>query len=238
MAADYAEPDHESSKAPPLPRRTAETEVDLQDEGTGTQHPAPGSLDDEAPSSSAHITSSRDEVPAFPSTTAEATVPAAEAMLMSVLAGITERNLSQSVQPAETAEPFNRLAARVEASTAPQEPTASEPTSSAVIRGIVDDAPDAATWILVSRTIRLWGIEPRSHNAVASLVKWVRGKGPVECVPRAKTGRYQCYMATGEDIAEAALLAGVARAGDPAPAVYHNAEAQARRKGKGQWERR
>jgi endonuclease YncB( thermonuclease family) len=57
-------------------------------------------------------------------------------------------------------------------------------------------------------------------------------------VPRLKTGRYQCFTATGEDIAEAALLAGVARVRDPATAAYRNAEAQARRKGKGQWERK
>jgi endonuclease YncB( thermonuclease family) len=103
---------------------------------------------------------------------------------------------------------------------------------------MVTDAPNAATWILADRTIRLWGIKPQPSNSVASLVNWVRAKGSIECVPRAKTGRYQCFTATGEDIAEAALLAGVARAGDRAPAAYRNAEAQARRQEKGLWGRR
>ena len=67
------------------------------------------------------------------------------------------------------------------------------------------------------------------------MVNWVRAKGPIECVPRAKTDRYQCFTATGEDIAEAALLAGAARAGLRTPAAYRNAEAQARRKAKGLW---
>ena len=110
--------------------------------------------------------------------------------------------------------------------------------SSAVIRGLVTDAPNAATWILADQTVRLWGIKPQPSNSVAPLVNWVRAKGSIECVARAKTGRYQCFTATGEDIAEAALLAGAARAGDRAPAAYRNAEAQARRQEKGLWGRR
>jgi endonuclease YncB( thermonuclease family) len=156
---------------------------------------------------------------------------------MPVLPGAPESDLSQSAQPTGTAEPLDHPAAG-EPSTPPAQTTSSEPIPPVVIRGIVTDAPNATTWILADQTIRLWGIKPQPSNSVASLVNWVRAKGSIECVPRAKTGRYQCFTATGEDIAEAALLAGVARAGDRAPAAYRNAEAQARRQEKGLWGRR
>jgi hypothetical protein len=178
------------------------------------------------------------EAPALPSTASEATVLTPEAVIMPVLPGATESDLSQSAQPAGTAEPLDHPAAGEEPSTAPAQTTSPGPIPFAVIRGIVTDAPNPATWVLADQTIHLWGIRPQSSNSVASLVNWVRAKGPIECVPRAKTGRYQCFTATGEDIAEAALLAGVARAGDRAPAAYRNAEAQARRQEKGLWGRR
>jgi endonuclease YncB( thermonuclease family) len=49
---------------------------------------------------------------------------------------------------------------------------------------------------------------------------------------------YRCFTATGEDIAEAALLAGIGRAGEGATAAYQSAESNARRMGKGLWARR
>src|SRR6266446_2400538 len=219
-----------------------ETSADYADEETGTQHPVqhpvPGSSVGEAPSSTTDAAPPHEEVPTLPSTASEATGPAPEIVIMPVLPGATESDLSRSAQPAGTAEALDHPAAGEEPSTALAPTTSPEPMPSAVIRGIVTDAPNAATWVLADQTIRLWGIKPQSSNSVASLVNWVRAKGPIECVPRAKTGRYRCFTATGEDIAEAALLAGVARAGDRAPAAYRNAEAQARRNEKGLWGRR
>jgi hypothetical protein len=212
--------------------------ADYADEETGTLHPVPGSSVGEAPPSTTAAAPPRDEVPALPATASEATVPAPEVAIMPVLPGATESDLSQSAQPVGIAEPFDHPAAGEEPSTPPAQSASSEPIPPAVIRGIVTDAPNAAAWILADQTIRLWGIKPQPSNSVASLVNWVRAKGSIECVPRAKTGRYQCFTATGEDIAEAALLAGVARAGDRAPAAYRNAETQARRQEKGLWGRR
>jgi len=208
------------------------------DEETGTLHLVPGSSVGEAPTSTTDAAPLHDEVSVLATRAAEATVAAPEVAIMPVLPGATESDLSRSAQPARTAEPLDHPAAGEEPSTPPAQTTSSEPIPPAAIRGIVTDASNAATWILANQTIRLWGIKPQPSNSVASLVNWVRGKGSIECVPRAKSGRYQCFTATGEDIAEAALLAGVARAGDRAPAAYRNAEAQARRQEKGLWGRR
>jgi hypothetical protein len=212
--------------------------ADYADVETGTQHPVSASSIGVAPPGTTDAASLHDEVPALPSVASEATLPAPEAGIMAALPGATESGLSQPAQPARTAEPLDHSAAVEEPSTAPTQPTSSEPIPPAVVRGVLTDAPNAATWILTDQTIHLWGIEPQLSKSIASLVDWVRAKGPIECVPRAKTDRYQCFTATGEDIAEAALLAGVARAGIRAPAVYRGAEAQARRKAKGLWGKR
>jgi hypothetical protein len=112
----------------------------------------------------------------------------------------------------------------------------SHPTE--IINGIVTDVRDVATWVVGGRTIHLFGINPGPPKLLASLVNWVRTKGPVECLPQAGSLSYQCFTATGEDIAEAALLAGIGRAGERATAAYENAESNARRMGKGLWGRR
>src|SRR5438105_658751 len=202
--------------------------------GKGTPDLIPGSAVGEVASDSKGTSSPREEMPTPSSRASEMRASVPEPIGMVTMPAMLS-DVSQPAPSVASAEPPGGPATVADASAgASPEST----PSSAVIRGLVTDAPNAATWVVADRTIRLWSIEPQSSNAVAALVKWVRDKGPVECVPRAKTGRYQCYTATGEDIAEAALLAGVARAGDPAPAVYRNAEEQARRKGKGQWERR
>ena len=159
---------------------------------------------------------------------------------MPVLPGATESDSSQSAQPAGTAEPLDHPAAGAEPSTAPAQTTSSEPIPSAVIRGIVTDAPNAATWVLADQTIHLWGIKPQSSNSVASLVNWVRAKGSIECVPRAKTWPLPVLHGHGgEDIAEAAPTCRRSRERVTVlPAAYRNAEAQARRKAKGLWGRR
>jgi hypothetical protein len=112
----------------------------------------------------------------------------------------------------------------------------SSPTQ--VVEGIVTDVPNVATWIVGGRRIRLFGITPGPPKLLASLVNWVRAKGPVECVPQAGILLYRCFTATGEDIVEAALLAGVGRAGERATGAYETAESDARRLGKGLWARR
>ena len=109
---------------------------------------------------------------------------------------------------------------------------------SEVINGTVTDVRDVTTWVVGGRTIRLFGINPGPPKLFASLVNWVRAKGPVECLLQAGSLSYRCFTATGEDIAEAALLAGITRAGERAPAAYQSAEASARRMGKGLWAHR
>ena len=106
------------------------------------------------------------------------------------------------------------------------------------MNGIVTDVRDVATWVVGGRTVRLFGINPGPHKLLASLVNWVRAKGPVECVPQARSPLYRCFTTTGEDIAEAALLAGIGQAGEHATAAYKHAESDARRMGKGMWARR
>ena len=107
-----------------------------------------------------------------------------------------------------------------------------------VVKGLVTDVRDAATWVVDGRTVRLFGIDPGPPKLLASLVNWVRAKGAVECLPQEPTQLYRCFTATGEDIAEAALLAGMGRAGEGATAAYQSAESNARRMGKGLWARR
>ena len=107
-----------------------------------------------------------------------------------------------------------------------------------VVKGLVTDVRDVATWVVDGRTVRLFGIDPGPPKLLASLVNWVRAKGAVECLPQEPTHLYRCFTATGEDIAEAALLAGIGRAGEGAKAAYQSAESNARRMGKGLWARR
>jgi hypothetical protein len=112
----------------------------------------------------------------------------------------------------------------------------SQPTL--VVNGPVTDVRDVATWVVDGRTVHLFGIDPGPPKLLASLVNWVRAKGAVECLLQLPTQLYRCFTATGEDIAEAALLAGIGRAGEGARAAYHSAESNARRMGKGLWARR
>ena len=107
-----------------------------------------------------------------------------------------------------------------------------------VIRGIVTEVPNVGTWVVQGRAVRLLGIEPGPPKLLTALVKWVRAKGPVECLSQAHTLLYRCFTATGEDIAEAALLAGIGRTGPHATAAYGSAEGRARRMGKGLWAQR
>ena len=103
---------------------------------------------------------------------------------------------------------------------------------------MVTEAPDAVTWVVDDQVVHLWGIRPGSRNSqplLNSFVDWVRATGPVKCHRQAHSTRYQCFTATREDIAKAALLAGVGQASDGATLAYRDAEAQAQRQGKGIW---
>jgi hypothetical protein len=120
------------------------------------------------------------------------------------------------------------------------EPIRPEKTSTEIVYGTVTNVPDAMTWIVGNQTVRLWGIRPGPQYLLPSLVRfvdWVRAKGPIQCRRQAHSSRYQCSTATGENIAEAALLAGVGRVADGATVAYRGAEAEARRKGNGPWTR-
>ena len=109
-----------------------------------------------------------------------------------------------------------------------------------IVRGMVAEPLDAATWVVDNQIVNLWGIRPGSPSLIPSLigfVEQVRAKGAVECRRQTHSTRYRCLMATGEDLAEAALFAGVGRAADGATVAYRTAEAQAHQRGRGLWAR-
>ena len=110
-----------------------------------------------------------------------------------------------------------------------------ERASSETVSGEVSEVPDAMTWVVADHTVQLWGVRPgpqRLAPALLRFVDWVRTKGPVVCQKHVRSNRYQCSTATGEDIAEAALVDGLGRAAEGAARGYRDAEAQAR-KGQG-----
>jgi hypothetical protein len=120
----------------------------------------------------------------------------------------------------------------------PPEPVKFSNASSETLTGTVTEAADAMTWVVAKTTVRLWGVRPALHGLAPSLVsfvEWVRTKGPLECRKHAHSNRYRCSTPTGEDLAEAALLAGLGRAAEGASPNYRDAEAKARRQGKGLW---
>jgi hypothetical protein len=108
--------------------------------------------------------------------------------------------------------------------------------SAEIVHGIVAKALDAMTWVVDDQIVNLWGIRPGSPNLSPSFIGFVdlvRTKGVVECRRQTHSSRYRCLMATGEDLAEAALLAGVGRAADGATVAYRAAEAQAHQRAVG-----
>jgi endonuclease YncB( thermonuclease family) len=118
------------------------------------------------------------------------------------------------------------------------EPVKFSNASSDAITGTVTEAADAMTWVVAKNTVRLWGIRPALQGLAPPLVSFVervRAKGPLECHKHANSRRYRCLTPAGEDLAEAALLAGIGRAAEGASPAYRHAEAKARRQGKGHW---
>ena len=112
--------------------------------------------------------------------------------------------------------------------------------SAEIVHGMVTDAVDAMTWVIGDQIVNLWGIRPGPPNLFPSLIEFVdqvRAKGAVECRRQTHSNRYRCLMATGEDVAEAALLSGVGRAAEGATVAHRTAEAQARQRSRGLWAR-
>jgi hypothetical protein len=115
-----------------------------------------------------------------------------------------------------------------------------ENASAEIVHGVVTDAVDAMTWVVGDQMVNLWGIRPGPPNLFPSLIGFVdqvRAKGAVECRRQTHSNRYRCLMATGEDVAEAALLMGVGRAAEGATVAYRTAEAQAHQRSRGLWAR-
>lgn len=113
------------------------------------------------------------------------------------------------------------------------EPKQFPKASAEIVSGTVTQVSDAMTWVVGDKTVHLWGIRRGAHNPQPSLEKvadWVRAKGPVECRRHPHSSRYECLTSAGDDVAEAALLAGVARTAGRATLAYRNAEAQAHRR--------
>ena len=110
--------------------------------------------------------------------------------------------------------------------------------TSELVSGRVVEAADAMTWVVANSTIRLWGIRPGppgSEPLFDKFVDWARARSPLECHKHPHSSRYRCSTATGDDIAKAALLAGIGRAAEGATAAYRNAETRARRSSKSLW---
>jgi hypothetical protein len=120
----------------------------------------------------------------------------------------------------------------------PGEPSRFGKASGDSVSGAVTEVPDAMTWVVANNAVYLWGIRPGPQSlgpALVSFADWVRAKGSIECHRHAHSSRYRCATATGEDIAQGALLAGIGRAVAGATPAYRGAEAQARRVGRGLW---
>jgi hypothetical protein len=112
--------------------------------------------------------------------------------------------------------------------------------SAEIVHGMVADALDAMTWVVDNQIVNLWGIRPGFPSLFPSLIGFVdlvRAKGAVECRKQTHSSCYRCLMPTGEDLAEAALLAGVGRAAEGATVAYRTAETQAHQRGRGLWAR-
>ena len=202
----------------------------------------------EAPASAAPSASFQADLPTAAATTPE-TSPAMTALAApapdSTLPSMTGTQPDQSLRPNATAKMMG-----VQPETSPDPITGQEGkhcrlkqpvnASAGIVHGIVAKALDAMTWVVDDQVVNLWGIRPGSSNpspAFIGFVDLVRAKGAVECRRQTYSSRYRCLMATGEDLAEAALLAGLGRAADGATVAYRAAEAQAQQRARGLWAR-
>ena len=206
---------------------------------------APAPLADAAPSSAAAVAPSRAGLPA--AATASRTPPVMAAVAAS------EPDLTQVASMGTQREQRSPSNAIAETPAAPPQPFLEPITgpsrehsglrqsgnaSAEIVRGMVAEPLDAATWVVDNQIVNLWGIRRGSPSLIPSLigfVEQVRAKGAVECRRQTHSNRYRCLTATGEDVAEAALLAGVGRAADGATVAYRTAEAQAHQRGRGLW---
>jgi hypothetical protein len=192
----------------------------------------------EATTSAASVAPLRADLPA-PAATVPGTAPAMTALAASE-PGLT-RLSTMGTQPDQGLRP-NAIAETPGVTQTGEHSGVKRPVNAAaeIVHGVVADAIDAMTWVVGDQIVNLWGIRPGSPSLFPSLigfVEQVRAKGAVECRRQTHSNRYRCLMATGEDLAEAALLAGVGRAADGATGAYRTAEAQAHQKNRGLWAR-
>lgn len=105
----------------------------------------------------------------------------------------------------------------------------------AEVNGPVDKVPNAATLVVGDRRVRLAGIDPGPAAGVASFETWLHGQSALHCERQGQTTRYRCLTADNRDVAVAALLNGIARVGEGAPADYRKYEEEAREACRGLW---
>jgi endonuclease YncB( thermonuclease family) len=103
------------------------------------------------------------------------------------------------------------------------------------VAGAASSVPNAASLVIGERTVRLAGVDAGPASALGPFETWVKGQGSLDCEPAAGTGAFRCYTGKGVDVGEAAILNGVARAGDGASALYRERETAAREAKKGLW---
>jgi hypothetical protein len=208
----------------------------------GPSRSAPVTLADEPPSSAASVAPFPGDLPTAVATAPMAT-PAMTALAAPVAGSIQiPTSGTQPSQGLGSIEITETLGMHPEVNTGQNDKSSllkpAANASTEIVRGMVTKAVDAMTWVVGDQIVNLWGIRPGPSNPSSSLIEFagqVRAKGAVECRRQTHSNRYRCLMATGEDVGETALFAGLGRAADGATVAYRSAEAQAHQKSKGLW---
>ncbi len=100
--------------------------------------------------------------------------------------------------------------------------------TSETVSGPVTEIRDAMTWVIGGQIVYLWGIRSDSRTPAPALARFadkVKAEGPISCRKPAHSTRYRCLTASHEDVAEMALLSGVALVANGAPVAYRAAAA-------------
>ena len=99
------------------------------------------------------------------------------------------------------------------------------------------EAIDTATVIIGGKTARLAGLSPVQHlGAVQGFNTYLQQAGQLRCQETApKAGTFTCVTAKGVDIAETAILSGMATAAPEAGDILRRAEREARQNRSGIW---
>lgn len=96
------------------------------------------------------------------------------------------------------------------------------------VSGPVTEIRDAMTWVIGGQIVYLWGIRSDSRTPVSALARFadkIKAEGPISCRKPVHSTRYRCLTASREDIAEMALLSGIALVANGAPVAYRAAAA-------------